>query len=246
MEQETRESIMSGMRRADRRDDSYDNSVNHPQSRRAEPTSSHELKQIVNNLRFDCGELRDKVKTEQKRAEDNQTLYQEAQQKHETAIALYEQEKTKSGELLIQFEEVQIQREQYFSLYQQAQTEREHYVTLYTQVQQERDNYVVLYERAIEDLKFERRSKAGIKGWETRRKRENERLKQEIAEMTIVIKESLERKEEAVESLYALANRMDRIQKLVDSVEDTSSSNPLTVIEKLKRAWQAVKEILAE
>lgn len=237
---------MSGMKRADRRDDSYDNGVKYPQSRQAEPTSAYELKQLLTNLRIDRNELQDKVKTEQKRAEENQTLYLETQQKYDSAIVLYEQEKTKSGELLVQFQEVEIQRQQYFSLYQQEQAEREHYVVLYQQVQQERDNYVTLYNQAISDLKFERRSKAGIKGWETRRKRENERLKQEIAEMTLILKESLERKEEAVESLYTLANRMDRIQRLVDSVEDTPSNNPLTMIEKLKRAWQAVKEILAE
>lgn len=224
------------MRRADRRDENYDNSVNNPQSKQKEPTSPKEFEQIVRNLRFDCHDLRDRVKEEQQR-----TL--EVQQQYNSAIVLYEQEKS---QLLVKVEEVKEQRQQYFSLYEQANQEREQYITLYQQTQQERDNYLTLYNQAIADLKFERRSKAGIKGWETRRKRENERLKQEIAEMTVILRDSLERKEEAVESLYTLANRMDRIQRLVDSVEDTSNSNPLSMIEKLKRAWQAVKEILAE
>jgi hypothetical protein len=39
---------------------------------------------------------------------------------------------------------------------------------------------------------------------------------------------------------------MDRIQTLVDSVEEDSQSNPLSLLQKFKRIWQAVKDILAE
>ena len=116
--------------------------------------------------------------------------------------------------------------------YETAETERQHYLTLYNQAQDE--------------LKFERRSKAGIKGWEARRKRENDRLKQEIAEMTVLLRDSMNREEGALTNLEAIATRMDRIQSLVNSVDEEPGDNAISFLQKLQRIWQAVKEILAE
>ncbi|MEH2180481.1 hypothetical protein [Nostoc sp.] len=42
---------------------------------------------------------------------------------------------------------------------------------------------MTLYNEAKAELKHERRSKANIKGWKTRKKAENEKLKREIAQM---------------------------------------------------------------
>jgi hypothetical protein len=105
---------------------------------------------------------------------------------------------------------------------------------------------VALYTEAQAELKQERRSKAGIKSWETRRKRENERLKQEIGEMTLLLRDSLERKDAAINNLEALADRMDRIQHLVDSVEGETTNNPVGLVQKMNRIWRAIKDILAE
>lgn len=113
-------------------------------------------------------------------------------------------------------------------------------------IQAERDQYITLYNEAQSQLKFERHSKAGIKGWETRRKRENERLKQEIGEMTVLLRDSIARKDAAIGNLEELANRMDRIQNLVDSVEATSTDTPIGLLQKFKRIWQAIQDILAE
>ncbi|WP_171974638.1 hypothetical protein [Leptolyngbya sp. 'hensonii'] len=63
-----------------------------------------------------------------------------------TYIALYTEEKTRADDLLVQFQQAQTQTQHYMTLYQEAQTQ----------------------------LTVERRSKAGIKGWETCRKWENE------------------------------------------------------------------------
>ncbi|MEH2441247.1 hypothetical protein [Nostoc sp.] len=110
----------------------------------------------------------------------------------------------------------------------------------------ERDNYLTLYNEAQTQLKFERRSKAGIKGWETRRKAENERLKREIGEMVVLLHESLASKDDAINNLYVVAKRMDRIQSLVDSVEEETTGNPVGLVQKFKRIWLAIKEILSE
>ncbi|MBW4541727.1 MAG: hypothetical protein KME43_21660 [Myxacorys chilensis ATA2-1-KO14] len=116
----------------------------------------------------------------------------------------------------------------------------------FKEIQDQRDRYLTLYNESQDLLKFERRSKAGIKGWETRRKRENQQLKQEISEMTVLLRDSLARKDEATDNLYVLADRMDRIQRLVDSVDEDPTTNPIGMVQKLQRIWQVVKEILAE
>jgi hypothetical protein len=244
---------MSGMRRADRRDSNYDNSLNHLRSRKEEPTSREELKQLLTNARSQRDEAkseRDKVKSEREEIEkylqetkgqlvhiqqdfqtsqtkfhewkelatENHQLYLDEQQNYHQTLSLYNQEKARAIELLAKYEEADSQRLHYLTLCNEAQTE----------------------------LKYERRSKAGIKGWETRRKRENERLKQEIAEMVVLLRESLASKDEAVNNLYVVAERMDRIQQLVDSVEDISTNTSVGLVQKFKRIWLTIKDILAE
>lgn len=230
------------MRRADRRDSNDDNEINHPRSRREEPSSPHELKQLLGNARAQRDEWQQRAKANQEAAtqivhvqqefqtfqleaykwkesaSQNQQLYLSEKNNYQQTLTLYNEERTKATELLAKYNEVDAERSKYLSLYNEAQSE----------------------------LKLERKSKAGIKGWETRRKRENQLLKQEIAEMTLLVRESLVRKDEAVDNLYALADRMDRIQKLVDSVEEGTSSSPVGLLQKLKRVWLAVKEILGE
>jgi hypothetical protein len=220
------------MRRADRRDDSYDNSVRNLQSRQPEPLSAHESKQLILTLRAQKDELLQQVKDteqqvmqshqllleEQQRYQSTLTLYQEAQTQAQSYLVLYDQEKARTSELLVQVETVQTERDQYITLYNEAQSQ----------------------------LKFERRSKAGIKGWETRRKRENERLKREIGEMTVLLRDSIARRDAAIGNLEELANRMDRIQNLVDSVEETATDTPMGLLQKFRRIWQTIQDILAE
>jgi len=197
---------------------------------------------------------------EQKKHQTALTLYQEEQQKYTTVLTQYQEARSQSRSYLIQYGEAQTQATSYFTLYQEAEAQTQSYLTLYETektrgdelvitfeaVRGERDRYLTLYGESQEQLKFERRSKAGIKGWETRRKRENQQLKQEIAEMTVLLRDSFERKDAAVGNLYVLAERMDRIQQLVDLVDETSTTTPMGMIQKFQRIWQTVREILAE
>lgn len=275
------------MRRADRKSNSDDYATNHPQSRKSEPTSAHELKQLLWTARSQRDEWQILAQTkeqeienthrlyleEQQRYQTSLTLYQDVQQKYETTLTHYQEAETRSRSYLMQYEEAQTQAKSYFTQYQEAQTQVQSYSALYQEaqtqfqsylalyesektkndqwliqfedVQAERDHYLTLYQESQDELKFERRSKSAIKGWETRRKRENERLKHEISEMTVLLRDSLERKDEAINSLYVVAERMDRIQRLVDSVDDDTAT-PGGMLQKLQRIWQAVKEILAE
>ena len=276
------------MRNADRRSSSDNHEINHPQSRRSEPLSYHELKQYLASARLKQRELEDVARAKEQEAEHNHhlyleeqhknqtslTLYQEVQNDYQTTLVQYEEARTQAHSYLMQYEEAQIQAKSYFTQYQEAQTQVQSYSVIYQEaqtqfqsylnlyetektrgdelsvrfeeVQSERDRYLTLYHESQNELKFERRSKAGIKGWETRRKRENERLKQEISEMTVLLRDSLEHKDEAINSLYAVAERMDRIQRLVDSVDGDAAANPVGMLQKLQRIWQTVKEILAE
>ncbi|MFN6566231.1 hypothetical protein [Dendronalium sp. ChiSLP03b] len=153
-----------------------------------------------------------------KRAAHNYQIYLDEQKNYQQALNRYNEEKRRATELLAKYEEVR----------------------------SERDNYLTLYNEAQSQLKFERRSKASIKGWETRRKAENERLKREIADMVILLRQSLASKDEAINNLYVVAERMDRIQFLVDSVEEETTGNPVGLVQKFKRIWLAIKEILSE
>ncbi len=247
------------MRRSDRRDSNDDNGTNNPRSRQKEPASPHELKQLLMTARAQRDEwqkcakeneeaasqrdewqqrakgyqeaasqlvlVRQEIQTYQvevneikERAAQNYHLYVDEQQNHQQTLCLYNEEKTRATELLTKYKAVSSEREMYLTLYNEAKTE----------------------------LKYERRSKASIKGWETRRKTENERLKREIAEMVVLLRESLVSKDEAVNNLYVVAERMDRIQSLVDSVEEETTSNPMGLVQKFRRIWLAIQEILSE
>ena len=187
----------------------------------------------------------------------------EVKTQYKSTLTLYaeEQRKARKGESAIEeLEAAKTQAQSYFRLHQDSQTQAQSYLTMYdsekfrgdelviqlNEVQGHRDRYLTLYNESQSELKTERRSKAGVKGWETRRKNENEKLKQEISEMAMVLRDSMERKDEAINSLYSVAERMDRIQRMVDSVDDDTATNPIGMVQKLQRMWQAVKEILAE
>ncbi len=159
-----------------------------------------------------------KVNDLEESAAQNYQKYLNEQKNYQEALTSYNEEKARANELLAKYEEVS----------------------------SERDNYLTLYNEAQTQLKFERRSKASIKGWETRRKAENEKLKREIAEMVVLLRESLTSKDEAINNLYVVAERMDKIQSLVDSVEEDTTSNPVGLVQKFQRIWFAIKEILSE
>ena len=265
---------VSPMRRADRRTSDDDNARNNPISRKKEPVSYHELQQFLMNARADRDELRQRVVHIQQESEtfqlkaseweeraiQNNELYLEEKQNHQQALCLYNEEKAKANEWFTKYEEANTQREQYLILYNDEQqnhqqaiclyneekTKAIEWLTKYEEANTQREQYLTLYNDAREQLKYERRSKASIKGWETRRKRDNDRLKQEIGEMTVLLRESLVRKDEAVNNLYVLADRMDRIQNLVDSVEEGATNTPISLLQKLKRIWLAIKDILDE
>jgi len=249
------------MRRADRRDDSYDHSMKHPKSHQPEPSSSHELKQLLMTTRSQRDDAQKKASEQEQRARENHQLYLEQQQKHQTAIALYHQEqqnhqqaKTEVQSYLALYRQEKYNNQTLQVQYETVVTERDHYLTLYQQVETvvtERDHYLTRYQQVEAELKLERRSKAGIKGWETRRKRENEQLKQEIGEMAVLLRDSLARKDEAINNLDAMAERMDRIQHWVDlldeeQIQEKLPKNPLGLFKKLLRIWWAIKNILAE
>jgi hypothetical protein len=223
---------MPGMRRADRRDSNSDNEHNNPRSRQPEPLSYHELKQQRDNARADRSLLQqEKVQLQQKlqtsqlavneseqRATQNHQLYLGEQQKYQQTLCLYNAEKARATELLIKYEEADAQRTQYLTLYNEAQ----------------------------ELLKYERRSKAGIKSWETRRKQENERLKQQIGDMVVLLRESLERQQDSVNYIYIVGDRLERIQRLMDLAEQDASKDPAKLLKKLMQVWLLVQKILAE
>lgn len=199
--------------------------------------------------------------SEQQKSQSALTLYQESEQKYTSTAILYKEEQQKRQAVIAEFQGVKTQAQSYFTLYQEAQIQSKSYLTMYEtekskgnelairfeEVEGSRDRYLTLYNESQAALKIERKSKAGIKGWETRRKKENEKLKQEISEMAIILRDSMERKDEAINSLYAVAERMDRIQKMVDLVDDDdAATNPIGMAQKMRRMWQAIKGILAE
>ncbi|MFQ4135022.1 hypothetical protein PGN35_001760 [Nodosilinea sp. PGN35] len=220
------------MRRADRHNASDDNAIQHPQARRAEPVPPSELRQILSTVRSQRDEAKDQAIEKARQLEESQKAYQEQAEKLQSTLVLYR--------------ETQEQASSYLALYTEEKARSGEFEVKYNEARQESQNYLVLYKQIEQELKTERRSKAGIKGWETRRKRENERLKQEIGEMAIVLRESLTRKDQAIKSLEDAAARMDRIQRLVDSVEEEGVNNPVGMLQKFQRIWAAVREILAE
>ncbi len=234
------------MKRGDRRSDSDDNSIRHPTSRQAEPTSPHELKSLLLKARSDRDELRQRTQELEQQHHTALTLYQEEQQRYHSTLTLYQEEQERYRSTLTLYQEAHTQAQSYLTLYNQEQARSQELATQYETAVTERQHYLTLYNQAQDDLKFERRSKAGIKGWETRRKRENEQLKQEIGEMTVILRDSMHREEDALTNLEAIATRMDRIQTLINSVDAEPGDNAIGFLQKLQRIWQAVKEILAE
>jgi hypothetical protein len=223
---------MARPRRSDRRDSNDDNELNNPRSRPKEPASIHDVIKQRDNARGDVWLLQqEKVQWQQQlqtsqctanewegRATQNHQLYLGEQQRYQEVLCLYNEEQVKAIELFAKYEEADAQRSQYLTLYSEAQ----------------------------QQLKYEKRSKAGIKGWETRRKLENERLNQQISDMVILLRESLQRKEESINYLYLIGDRMDRIQRLMDSAEQESNHDRVGLLEKLMHVWLAVQKILAE
>lgn len=234
------------MRRADRRDDSYDNALHHPAARQPEQLSYHEVRTRWLTTRTERDELRQRSEALEQQAQQSQTLYLAEQQKYQSALTLYQEEQQRYQSTLTLYQEAHTQAQSYLTLYNQEQTRALDLTAKYQQAETERQHYLTLYNQALDDLKFERRSKAGIKGWETRRKRENDRLKQEIGEMTVLLRNSMNREEDALTNLDAIATRMDRIQSLINSVDEDPGENAIGFLQKLQRIWQAVKEILAE
>lgn len=230
------------MRRADRRDSNYDNAVNHPRSRQKEPTSVHELKQLLMTARANWNEWEQKAKEYQEAASQLTQVQQE--------IQAYQVEVNELNERVAQNYQLYLDEQQNYQqtlcLYNEEKARATELLAKYEVASSERDNYLTLYNEAQAQLKYERRSKASIKGWETRRKAENERLKREIAEMVVLLRESLASKDEAINNLYVVAERMDRIQSLIDSVEEETTSNSVGLIQKFRRIWLAIKEILSE
>ncbi|PZV03638.1 MAG: hypothetical protein DCF22_26040 [Leptolyngbya sp.] len=64
--------------------------------------------------------------------------------------------------------------------------------------------------------------------------------------MSLMLRDSMHREEGALTNLDAIATRMDRIQSLINSVDEEPADNPLGLLQKFKRIWQTVKDILAE
>ncbi|RCJ24038.1 hypothetical protein A6770_28745 [Nostoc minutum NIES-26] len=194
----------------------------------------------------------------------NYQLYVDEQQNHQQTLCLYNEEKAKASQLLIRYEEANSQLErdvarnyqlyvdeqqnhqQTLCLYNEEKARASELLTKYEEANSQKERYLALYNETKAELKYERRSKASIKGWETRRKAENERLKREIADMVVLLRESMTSKDEAVNNLYVVAERLDRIQSLVDSVEEETTNNPVGLVQKFKRIWLAIKEILSE
>ncbi|MEH2242759.1 MAG: hypothetical protein V7K85_08465 [Nostoc sp.] len=222
------------------------------------------VQQDIQTYQIEANELKERIT-------QNYRFYVDEQENHQKTLYLYNEEKAKISQLVhvhqreIQtcqleanelkervtqnyqfFVDEQQSHQQTLYLYNGEKARATELLTKYEAVNSEREMYLTLYNEAKAELKHERRSKAGIKGWETRRKAENERLKREIAQMVVLLRESLESKDEAVNSLYVVAERMDRIQSLVDSVEEETTNNPIGLVQKFKRIWLAIKDILSE
>ncbi|MEH1823272.1 MAG: hypothetical protein V7L31_30070 [Nostoc sp.] len=222
------------------------------------------VKQEIQTYQIETNELKEKVT-------QNYRFYIDEQENHQKTLCLYNEEKAKISQLVhVHQREIQTcqleanelkeqvtqnyrfyideqkSHQQTLCLYNEEKARATEFLTKYDAANSEREMYLTLYNEAKAELKHERRSKASIKGWETRRKAENEKLKREIAQMVVLLRDSLASKDEAVNSLYLVAERMDRIQSLVDSVEEETTNNPIGLVQKFKRIWLAIKDILSE
>ncbi|MEH2065807.1 MAG: hypothetical protein V7K50_26715 [Nostoc sp.] len=222
------------------------------------------VQQKIQTYQTEANELRE-------RFTQNYLFYLDEQESHQKTLYLYNEEKAKISQLVhVNQREIQTcqleanelkeqvtqnyrfyideqqSHQQTLYLYNEQKAKATELLTKYDAANSEREMYLTLYNEAKAELKHERRSKASIKGWETRRKAENEKLKREIAHMVVLLRDSLASKDEAVNSLYLVAERMDRIQSLVDSVEEETTNNPMGLVQKFKRIWLAIKDILSE
>lgn len=222
------------------------------------------VQQEIQTYQIETNELKEQVT-------QNYRFYIDEQENHQKTLYLYNEEKTKISQLVhVHQREIQTcqieanelkervtqnyqfyvdeqqSHQQTLCLYNEEKARATELLTKYDAANSEREMYLTLYNEAKAELKHERRSKASIKGWETRRKAENEKLKREIAQMVVILRDSLASKDEAVNSLYVVAERMDRIQSLVDSVEEETTNNPMSLVQKFKRIWLAIKDILSE
>jgi hypothetical protein len=230
------------MRRSDRRDSNDDNAINNPRSRQKEPVSPHELKQLLMTVRAQRDEWQQKA--QENEAATTQLVHVQQE------IQTYQVKLTQLEELASQNYQLYVSEQQNYQqtlcLYNEEQARNIELLSKYEQANSELERYLTLYNEAKAELKYERRSKASIKAWETRRKAENERLKREIADMVVLLRESMSSKDEAVNNLYVVAERLERIQSLVDSVEEETTNSPIGLVQKFKRIWLAIKEILSE
>ncbi|MFQ4142499.1 hypothetical protein [Chlorogloeopsis sp. ULAP02] len=216
--------------------------IQNTNSPRNEPVSYHELQQFLRNARANALQWEQRAK-ENEEAASQLTQIQQQLQAYQVEVKDLKEYAAQNNQKYL---DEQKNYQQALSLYNEEKARATELLTKYEEASSERDNYVILYNEAQAQLKFERRSKASIKGWETRRKAENERLKREIADMVVLLRESLAIKDEAINNLYIVAERMDRIQSLVDSVEEETTGNPVGLVQKFKHIWLAIKEILSE
>jgi chromosome segregation ATPase len=223
---------MAAMRRSDRRTQEDDYAQQHPVSKTAEPLSFKELQQRYQTLKSRSTEIQGQLQQTQAETQAWETVvWHDLEQQ-------VRRERQRAWNALCVVQAVREEQQLLTWQYQQAIEGQQQFQTLYQQSQQE------LY-RVRDELKFERRSKASIKGWETRRKAENDRLKREIADMVQVLQQSMVREDEAKATLQAIAGRMDRIQNLVNGL-DAEATSPKNLLEKFQKIWQAIQEILRE
>jgi chromosome segregation ATPase len=128
-----------------------------------------------------------------------------------------------------------------FELYSQEKYKLSELTHKYIEIDTQRSHYLALYDESQTKLKEARKTIAGLRGWSTRRKKENEKLKQDISEMVVRLRDSFIREDEAIRSLYGLADRMDKIQKVLDPVNEADVS-----VEQLARISVLLKVILDE
>lgn len=230
--------------------------INNPHPPAKEPLSYHELKQLLMNARV----ARDKYEKEYKEAAAQRDEWEQSAKENQEAASQLVLVQQKIQTYQVEVHELKERADKNYQLYLDGQQSYQHTLSLYHEekarasellvqyetANSERDRYLTLYNETKAELKHERRSKASIKGWETRRKAENAKLKQEISQMVVLLRESLASKDEAVNNLYLVAERMDRIQSLVDSAVEETTNNPVNLVQKFRRIWLAVKDILSE
>ncbi|HAN46517.1 MAG TPA: hypothetical protein DCQ32_08200 [Cyanobacteria bacterium UBA8156] len=203
-----------------------------PKPKVPEPPSFQELQQSNKTLRSMKQELEGRLQQTQAETQVWETVVWHDLERQ------VQRERQRAWNALCVVQAAQEDQQLWAWQYQEAIAGQQQFRTLYQQSQQE-------LQQVRDELKFERRSKASIKGWETRRKAENDKLKKEIADMVQVLQQSMVREGEAVATLQTIAGRMDRIQNLVNGL-DSEATSPKNLLEKFQKIWQAIQEILRE